>query len=149
VPHRSIVAALTAFAAALLTASAVAADACPAQDGARACVSVQYGQETDGTPTDLRLTATLVQRLERCPASLATRRVTVRRGDRKVGAATRPGSCRKGVAHWRAVFSPGETDEWNVKAGARLETRWSQTTAKATVRIRKPETEEGELQPQS
>jgi hypothetical protein len=148
-PYRSILAALTAVAAALPAASAVAADACPVQDAGRVCAHVQYAQAPDGTPTDLRLTATLVEPLERCPEHLAARRVTVRRDGRKVGAATRAGSCRDGVARWRAVFSPSETDGWDVKPGAQLETRWNGTKAKATVTIFKTKPERGRLQPRS
>jgi hypothetical protein len=150
VPQRSILAALAVLATALPAASAAAAaDACPARDATRACLSVRYEQEADGTPTHLRLEATLVQSLKRCPAKLEARRVTVRLDGRRVGSTARPGSCRDGVARWRAVFSPKQTDGWNVEPGARLESRWNGTTAKATVTVRKPTTESGRLQPRS
>jgi hypothetical protein len=143
VPHRSILAALALAAAALPAASAPAADACRAQDATRACLRVQYAQEADATPTDLRLTATLVQPLERCPAKLAARRVTVRVDGRRAARSARPGSCHDGVARWRAVFPPSETDGWDVEPGARLESRWNGTSARATVTIRRTTTEPG------
>jgi hypothetical protein len=153
VSHRPIaVAAALAFAAAsLVLAAAPASEAsgCPGDAGFSACVHVHYETAPDGTPRDLRLTATLVRRQERCSGNLARRRVVVALDGERVGAARRPGSCRDGVARWHAVFSPGETADWGVEPGSRLRTRWSGTAATATVRIRRRATEQGRLQPPS
>jgi hypothetical protein len=132
--------ALAVCAAALLgpAAAAPAADDCaPPDAGFHACLQVRYVTATDGTAQKVRATATLVQRVSRC-AAVRARHVAFRVDGARV-AADRPGpTCRAGVARWRAVFGPGETDGWKVAPGSTLLTRWDGTTATAGVTIAKP-----------
>jgi hypothetical protein len=136
VSHRSFVVALIAGAAVLGPAvAAPAAEECAAPEaGSHACVKVAYQTASDGSLRNLRVTATLAERVKRC-AGVRARAVTVRVDGHDAATARPGGSCRAGIARWRTVLSPGETNRWELAPGSRIVTSWAGTTATAGVTI--------------
>jgi hypothetical protein len=107
-----------------------------------ACEQVLYQQAPDGTAQRVRVTAVLLQRVDRCPVNPSRpprRTVTLTRsGDETLGTARRAATCRKGVLRWRARFGTGRTKGWNLKPGDSVDGSWTGTTAKTSVRIEEP-----------
>ncbi len=137
---RLLVAVAAALAVPAATSSAAVATTKPCKPptrGFHACLNARYISEPDGAISDLRLTATLVHRAGTCPRRVEPRRVTIRDDDgRRLARARRPGSCRRGIERWRAVFSAGETAGWGVEPGTTLVSRWQGTTGTTSVTLR-------------
>jgi hypothetical protein len=104
--------------------------------GFQSCLRVLYKATADGGADDVRVTATLLRRVETCPARSAKRQVVIALEDgTRLDAARRPGSCRKGVVSWRAGFSPGETAGWELRQGDTVHSEWSGVRNPASVPI--------------
>lgn len=132
---------LAGTAAAAAQASAMApkptASTCPVPDsGFQSCLRVLYKPGEGDRVEDVRMTATLLRRVKRCPARTATRRVTITADDgTRLDGARRPGSCRGGVVSWRTAFSAGETAGWGLRKGDTVHAAWSGVRNPASVEI--------------
>jgi hypothetical protein len=132
---------LTTAALALGSAAAAAAKPkpapCPAPDsGFQSCLRVLYKSSADGSVDDVRVTATLLRRVDRCPRVTASRRLVLRRrdGDR-LARVRRAGHCRNRIVTWRATFSSDETAAWAMREGDTVDAGWSGVNRKASVEI--------------
>jgi hypothetical protein len=142
--HRS---ALAAFAvAALVWAPAAGAkdkpktqpeNVCKAPDtGFRACLQVRYFTRGDGSAADVRVTARLLRKLDRCPARRETRTVVIRRdGDERVGTQSSKSTCSKGLMRWTATFDATATADWGLVSGSTVDALWNGTNAATSVVI--------------
>lgn len=113
------------------------ASPCPVPDsGFQSCLRVMYKPGEGDSVEDVRMTATLLRRVKRCPARTATRRVTITADDgTRLERVRRPSSCRRGIVSWRSAFSPGETADWDLRKGDTLNAVWSGVRNAASVRI--------------
>jgi hypothetical protein len=142
--HRRV---LVAFAAAaLIWAPAATAkdkpksepvDVCKAPgSGFRACLKVRYLTGDDGSASDVRVTARLLRRLDRCPSRRETRTVVIRRdGDERVGTQSRRSTCSKGLMRWTAHFDSKATADWELQTGSTVDALWNGTRAATSVVI--------------
>jgi hypothetical protein len=142
-----ILAALTAGALALGGAVADArkpaaspkptASPCPVPtSGFQSCLRVLYTTGEDAAVEDVRMTATLLRRVDRCPGRSGARRVTITaEAGTRLDRARRPGHCRRGVITWRAAFSPGETAGWELRQGDTVHATWSGVRNDSSVQI--------------
>jgi hypothetical protein len=118
------------------------ASPCPLPDsGFQSCLRVLYKADDDADEDEgvdaVRMTATLLRRVARCPAHPASRRVTITGDDgTRLDRVRRPGSCRRGIVSWRAAFSTGETAGWNLREGDTVHAMWRGVRNAASVKIR-------------
>lgn len=104
----------------------------PPRSGDLACLSLRYRADA-GALVRVRTTATLLRRVGTCPDRRHRRRVVLRRAGERLAAERRRPRCRHGVLRWRTVFSPGESEGWELAAGDRVQVRWSGSTATTAV----------------
>jgi hypothetical protein len=109
----------------------------PPGSGFHSCLQVRYRTTPEGSAEHVRVTATLLRRVDRCARRITPRRVVLRRdGDERLAAARTRGSCRDGLARWRVRFDTDETGAWGLRAGMTVRSAWSGTRASTSVRIR-------------
>jgi hypothetical protein len=145
--HTPTLVALTAAVMALSAAEAGAASSAPDRStraprpckapasGFQSCLRVLYTSGTDGSPEDVRVTATLLRRVDACPPRAGKRAVVISRDGERLGSARRPGSCRKGVITWRTAFSAGETAGWALQDGDTIDSAWRGVRNASTVTL--------------
>jgi hypothetical protein len=111
----------------------------PPRSGYVACLQVLYQHAPDGSADQIRVTARLVQRVDRCPARPGRRVVTLVRSDReRLGRARDTGTCRGGVMRWSVRFGPARTHDWQLQPGDSVDASWTGTRAKTSVEISPP-----------
>jgi hypothetical protein len=113
----------------------------PPRSGYIACLQVLYQHAPDGSANQIRVTARLMQRVNRCPARPGRRVVTLlRSGQERLGRARDTGTCRGGVMRWSVRFGPARTQAWQLQPGDSVDASWTGTTAKTSVEISPPAT---------
>jgi hypothetical protein len=133
---------------AVLSAGAVGLAAAPAAAAARttppcvppkqhfvACLRVLYRQAEGDAVAKVRVTATLLRRVDVCPARSARRTFVLTRDGAELARVRRAGRCRAGVVTWRARFPTGRTRVWRLEPGQRVQGSWSGVRATNRVRI--------------
>jgi hypothetical protein len=105
--------------------------------GYLSCLRVLYEPVTGGTVDNVSATATLLLRVDRCPARVERRKLTLTRSvDDVLVAVRRPGRCRDGLIRWEATYDPGETKDWQLMSGDTVDTSWSGTRAASSVALK-------------
>jgi hypothetical protein len=110
---------------------------CPAPaSGFQSCLRVLHKNAADGSVDEVRVTATLLRRVDSCPKATARRRLVLRRpdGDR-LASVRRAGHCRNRIVTWRATFSSDETAPWALREGDTVDADWSGVNRKSAVEI--------------
>src|SRR3954451_20628256 len=94
------------------------------KSGFQSCLRVLYQVADDGSIQDVRATATLLLRMDRCPGKRAKRRVVISRGGDVLAKARVAGRCRKGVMTWRVRFPKADTAAWALVKGDTVDAQW-------------------------
>jgi hypothetical protein len=106
------------------------------KSGFQSCLRVLYQAGDDGSIADVRTTATLLLRLDRCPAKGAKRRLVISRDGDTLATARPRSTCRKGVVTWRARFPQTETQSWGLAKGDTVDAGWFNVKHASSVEIR-------------
>jgi hypothetical protein len=140
VQHKTTVVLLAGAVALLAAAPAPAKDksaACKApKSGFQSCLRVLYQAADDGSIQNVRTTATLLLRVDRCPAKGAKRRLVISRDGDTLATARPAGTCRKGIVTWRARFPASDTASWGLAKGDTVDAGWTGVKNASSVKIR-------------
>jgi hypothetical protein len=114
-----------------------AASPCKApKTGFQSCLRVLYQAADDGSIENVRATATLLLRVDQCPAKSAKRRVVISRDGDKLASARPAAKCRKGIVTWRARFPGSDTASWGLAKGDTVDADWAGVKHASSVAIR-------------
>jgi hypothetical protein len=98
---------------------------------------VLYEPVGDGTIDNSRVTATLLLKVDRCPARVERRKLTLTRSGQDVlDAVRRPGTCRAGLVRWEAKYTPAQTKDWKLMEGDSVDAVWTGTRAASSVKLK-------------
>jgi hypothetical protein len=138
-PLRHAAVVLAAGALSLAAAGGASAKRSPCKapaSGFRACLRVLHRPAAAGPVANVRVTATLLRRVDRCPRTVARRRVVLTRQDgSRLAALRRPGGCHAGVERWVARVPAADTASWGLQVGDRVHARWDGGGGEQTVVI--------------